>query len=698
MATTTCITRTPAAAAALSLLALCAHGQQTTATLTPVTVTGKAEPAAGVAGWGDVPLSKSPFQASVFGSEQMREYNVQRLADIVRLDPAASDAYNAEGYWDFLTVRGYVLDNRANYRRDGLPINAEFRIPLDDKERVELLKGTSGLQAGVSAPGGLVNYVVKRPTDEPLRRATLAWQESGSVLAAADLSQRFGVDRAFGLRMNAAAEHLDPNVHDAQGNRTLFALAGDWRIAPGMLLEAEVETSHRSQPSVPGFSLLGANVPAPVDPRINLNNQPWSLPVVFDATDASLRFTQQINPQWRWTAHLATQHLKTDDRIAFPFGCSAEGFTDRFCSDGTFDLYDFRSENERRRTNSLELAVHGQLQTGAFEHAVSAGVLRSEFRARFQDQVFNLAGIGNIDGTLVTPPSPEAFPADLDRDERNTEFFARDAIRHGATTAWLGLRYTRLSRSGSVELPEQSFTTPWVALSHEYAAGQLAYVSWGEGVETAVTPNLPTYGAAAGQPLPALKSKQWEVGTKGGLESVTWNVAAFDIRRPATTDTGTTFFVDGTDHHRGVEASLGWQAAERWLVQGGVQFLHARREGSVDPTVNGKQPVNVPAATLKLQARHDLAAVPGLSVQADVMTESERQVLADNSVRIPGYGRLDAGVRYVQPLSAGTLVWRAGVDNLLDRRAWRESPFQFGHVYLFPLGARTFRVSLEAAL
>ena len=66
-------------------------------------------------------------------------------------------------------MRGFVLDNRFNFRRDGLPINAETSIPLDNKERIEILKGTSGIQAGTSAPGGLVNYVVKRPLDAPLR-------------------------------------------------------------------------------------------------------------------------------------------------------------------------------------------------------------------------------------------------------------------------------------------------------------------------------------------------------------------------------------------------------------------------------------------------------------------------------------------------------------------------------------------------
>ncbi|MFL6662500.1 MAG: TonB-dependent siderophore receptor, partial [Rhizobacter sp.] len=505
MATSFPFLRTPAASAALALAAAAAAAQ--TATLPPVSVTGRGDPQVGIAGWGDVPLSRAPFSASVVTTEQMRDRGVQRLSDLVRLDPGVSDDYNAEGYWDSLTVRGYEIENHTNHYRDGLPINAETRIPLDNKERVEVLKGTSGLQAGVSAPGGLVNFIVKRPTEQPLREARLAWQQSGSVLAAVDLSQRFGQDRVFGLRLNAATERLAPRVRDADGHRTLFALAGDWRVAPDTLLEAEVETSHRSQPSVPGFSLLGNAVPDPrtIDPRISLNNQPWSLPVVFDGHAASLRFSQRLSEQWRWTAHVATQQLRSDDRVAFPFGCSAEGNFDRFCSDGTYDLYDFRSDDEHRRTDALELALHGRFETGAVAHSASAGVLRSRFTARFQGQAFNLVGIGNIQGTLVTPPDPTLGPGNADRDEDSTELFARDAARLGdVATAWFGVRHSRLKRGAGDTRYAQSFTVPFAALSRDVGEGQVIYASWGQGVETAVTPGLPAYGTQAGQPLPAL--------------------------------------------------------------------------------------------------------------------------------------------------------------------------------------------------
>jgi iron complex outermembrane receptor protein len=90
--------------------------------------------------------------------------------------------------------------------------------------------------------------------------------------------------------------------------------------------------------------------------------------------------------------------------------------------------------------------------------------------------------------------------------------------------------------------------------------------------------------------------------------------------------------------------------------------------------------------------------VPGLALLADVVAESDRIVLPDNSARIPGYGRLDVSARWAQSAGSARLTWRAGIDNVFDRRAWKEAPFQFGHVYLFPLAPRTVRLSLEASI
>lgn len=90
-------------------------------------------------------------------------------------------------------MRGFVIDNKYNFRREGLPISAETFIALENKQSVEILKGTSGIQAGTSAPGGLVNYSVKRPTQTDLRTVRIETNSNASVLGAIDLGGRAGV-------------------------------------------------------------------------------------------------------------------------------------------------------------------------------------------------------------------------------------------------------------------------------------------------------------------------------------------------------------------------------------------------------------------------------------------------------------------------------------------------------------------------
>jgi iron complex outermembrane receptor protein len=114
-----------------------------------------------VSGFSDVSANELPFSTIVINQSTLQDIGARRVSDALRLDASVTDSFNSPAYWDILSVRGFTLDNRYNYRREGLPISAETMVPMDNKERIELLKGTSGIQAGTSAPGGLVNYVVR---------------------------------------------------------------------------------------------------------------------------------------------------------------------------------------------------------------------------------------------------------------------------------------------------------------------------------------------------------------------------------------------------------------------------------------------------------------------------------------------------------------------------------------------------------
>jgi iron complex outermembrane recepter protein len=699
-----------------TLLAIGQSQAQSITALDPVLVKASAAGAAipsDLISIGDAPLSETPLSATSVSSQQIEAAGAKRLADLVKQDASVSDAYNTVGYWDYATVRGFIIDNKTNYRREGLPISAETSIALDNKASVEILKGTSGMQAGTSAPGGLVNYTIKRPTTKDLRSVRLEANSHGSFGAAADFGGRFGASKAFGYRINAAAEKLDNYAVNTRGNRQLLAVATDWRIDADALLQAEIEYSHRSQPSVPGLSLLGNRLPTP-DAKLNINSQSWSQPVVLDGLTGSVKFDQAINADWRWTAQLGSQKLHSDDRVAYGVGCSKEGKFDRFCSDGTFDLYDFHSDNERRRVTAAQLQLKGTVEAAGIKHTVNAALLSSQLRSDFEKRAYKMVGTSSIYGAASLPPATTLNDQNTNRNERSTELSLSDVAHwNSAFTTWAGLRYTQLNRTsvrtdGSRATDySASFTAPWLAASYKLAPSAMVYASYGQGVETEVAPNRSRY-TNAGQALPSLKSTQYEIGVKGQFAQTQWTAAVFDIRRPLFGDAGAcsannscTRQLDGTAQHRGLEltaATAAVSSQKPWRIDGGITAIQAQRQsGIINTALNGNRPTNVPSWIARVNGEVLIPAVPGLTAQAHVSHEGRRAVLADNSINLPAWTHIDLGLRYETPFAKTQTTWTLGMTNVLNKRTFSESPNQFGHVYLFTAAPRTLRLALQVA-
>lgn len=666
-----------------------------------------------VSGFGDVPLRQAPFSAVTIDAQTLQDIGAQRVSDALRLDASVTDSYNSPAYWDSLSVRGYTLDNRYNFRREGLPISAETMIPMDNKERIELFKGTSGIQAGTSAPGGLVNYVVKRPPaakDGRIRAVSASFGPGQSSGAALDLGGRFGQDQALGYRLNAAYENLDPYIRNTQGQRHLFALAMDWRITPDSRLEWELESSERQQMGVNGYSLLGTELPAPVDGQRNLTRQDWSVPAVFRSNVGSLRFKQSLADGWLWTTHWGSQRLKTHDRLTFGYGCGTSDFT-RFCQDGSFALYDFRSENEQRLSDALQTSLSGQAQWGGTAHHFSVTLLRQRQLDRMPvNQAFAFIPTpGQVNAPFTSQANPDFSGFNTQRSEYSTELAVQDRVVLAKDLSlWAGLRHVSLDRASErTELAnpnakrfKNQATTPWLAVS-KTVADWTAYLSHGEGLEQFAVPNSSgTYWVNAGELLGVGKSRQTEIGLKSpaNTEGAQGHVTLFKIVRPLAYDDGQgSRLLEGEQTHQGLQWGGRW-TSRQWLLDAQAQWLQARINGVTTLTaLNGQTPVNVPALTLRALAQYRFADTPGLRTSLRMNHEGTRRVIEDGSIKLPAWTTFDLAAHYDTQLQGTRTEWTLGVDNLSDRRYWRESPKQFGHYYLYPGAPRTVRVAVKAS-
>ena len=131
------------------------------------------------------PLLDTPASVSVFSRQLLDDRQVRTLSEMLQSDASVGESYAPVGYYENFNVRGFELNAASSYRINGQTIAGEQNVALENKQQVELLKGLSGLQSGVSAPGGLINYVTKRPED--VRSVSVSTNEQGERYLATDL-------------------------------------------------------------------------------------------------------------------------------------------------------------------------------------------------------------------------------------------------------------------------------------------------------------------------------------------------------------------------------------------------------------------------------------------------------------------------------------------------------------------------------
>jgi iron complex outermembrane receptor protein len=690
------------------------------------------EPLAEDLGGFNVGSNDLPAGFTILGSDLLRAVGVSSWTQAIRLDSALSDFYNTTGYVQGLQVRGFVLDNLHNFRRDGLPISNHAPLALDNKERIDVLKGVAGLQAGSAAPGGLIDIVVKRPTGGAQGELQLASSRRGGLALTADWGGVLSESAAAGsgkrpslaYRINLATEQLRPEQRRADGARQLLAAALDWRPLPGALLQAEFEHARSRQPSVPGLGLLdldgdgvGETLPQRIDPRANLNDQPWSLPFDSRASVASLRWTQALADGWQLRLSHLRQRIATDDRIVFPDGCSSAAVYvyPGLCANGDVDFYDFRSEGERRRLGATELRLQGRLALGGTEHRLKLGWLGWRYDEDYQPfQAYNYIGTGSAFGSTALTPDDRRNDKNTWRRERNGEWFLQDTVVWSPRLiGFAGLRQVRTERSsarydGTRALAyRQTLRLPFLAATYKPNPTIALYSAWTRGMESEAVPNRPSLFSNAGATLPALVSRQWELGARWQPHPrLLASAALFDIRKPFADDQA---LPDGRSEriagarvarHRGLELSAAGRIDPRWSLQASFSWIDARTVvADLNPQWRGKRSPNVAPVSASVYGEYRLS--PSTALGGTLRYQGRKAVGLDNLARLPATWQVDANLRYSLAGVPSRASWaaptlRVQVENLFNRKQWQEAPTQYwGGTYLFPSPPRSLRVSVQ---
>ncbi|MES2069338.1 MAG: TonB-dependent siderophore receptor [Pseudomonadota bacterium] len=671
---------------------------------------------ASVGGFSEAPLLETPASITVFTQGLMQDLRIRQTTDAMKFDASVNDAYNAVGYAEQFSIRGFTLDNTSSYRKDGLAIPGDASIPLENKERIEILKGIAGFQAGFATPGGVINYVTKRPTSTPLRSVTVEASERGTLYGAVDLGGQFD-DARFGYRINAAGERLRSYVKGANGERQFASLAFDWKISPQALLQLDMDYQHKSQLSVPGFQLFnGTDLPRNVSADTMLNNQPWARPVDTRDSNIGLRFEYKFNDNWQASLSANKHEFKRDDYTAFPYGCSSAGLFPGYCANGDYDVYDYQSTNESKSPLATQALLQGNFLAGGLRHALTLGFSSFERRDRFGDCVYGKVdcfgtesnGISNIYNPVVVPPSTIVTgPVTLRRSEKEWSVFAQDIVSlTDSLKLHLGARHVHIKRDQFIDADtpnstyDNSYLLPNVALVFSPQKNWSVYGSFTEGLEHGSIAPLGTKNV--NQILDPSKSRQYELGLKADLSrDLSISAAVFRIKKSlegekllASTDTEASFVHLGEAEHTGLELAAQGRLTNELMLGASVTALRARQYDTGDVTLDGKRVTNVPSLKASVYADYAVQQVPGLRLNATALYAGDKAFSPDNSVVVPGYTVMNLGARYATHIAGTAATLRFNVDNVFDKFYWRDVTQSLGG-YLFPGASRTYKVSAQ---
>ena len=630
----------------------------------------------------------TPFSTTVVSQEQLEQRQPAKLGEVFSTDASVTDGSNAFDAWaGYVYVRGMPIDWQYGFKLDGLPVMTYgVTMPYEQFDRVELLKGLSGFMYGFVAPGGVVNYVTKKPTDERIASVDLGFHSDGIWREHVDLGGRAGPNDMFGARLNYTHEE-GRTYTDGNLNRDTVSVALDARITRDLTWNFGAMYQDRratgTSPSLSTFSFSGNQLPGPINvSNANLQTQATHLNTITQFYTTGLQY--QIDPDWKVSANYAFNKSTRDRNEATLYLLNGAG---NFS--GQNDLGD-----ENNTFRAWQLTAEGKVRTGPFAHQLTFGIA-SQYQTNDYAYSYSPTYTGNLyqgtsyqyygDGTTLKAQRSSAI------EQRSV--FASDTVQITERLSVLGgVRFTNYNQTNAQGISTYSTNgvfTPTLAVMYKVAPNTTAYASYVEALEAGEVVGA-TY-ANAGAVLNPFKSRQYELGVK--TEQDTWSTTAalFRIERGAVyTNSANARVADGQSIYQGIELAGSVKLGPQWTLGASAMALdswYARTNGFDGNRVGG-----APRFVLSGNLEYKVPYVPGLSVGGDIRYNGRTSLNPQNSLTVSGYTLINLGATYRTRVAGKDVTLRAAVSNLTNRKYWQ---YQYDN-YIKPADPRM--VSLNAKI
>ena len=573
----------------------------------------------------NTPLEQVPQSVQVIPRELIEDQAARQITDLYRSVSGVS-GFSYSG----VTFRGFRQDEILYDGVRGDPFNG-FSIPqLFNIDQVQVLKGTAGALYGSGEPGGLINYVTKKPTAYDVRRVEVQAGNYGYGAASAEFSGPLNGGKDWRYRAGIYHDFEDPFRYNTETENTILdlGLAHDFSTATTLTVQA----THIEQ-RLQGARLRG--VPT-TDEGEFLTTIRWNHNEATDYQDLEATVLQ---------ARLDTQfgsNLAADFTLRWYENQELQEYHEPRAlldtdADGTPDYVTRQFRDQRRQNDAMSFTANfvTDFRTGDLRHTLLFGgdffELDAHQDARYGEPVENGGVVPGL--SLFDPDYGATSGADYGLDQIAYGVTASMTTRDGLyvqdqveiSDRWnvlLGLRHDGFDDENlqNGEMFDGSGMSWRVGSTYEIVEGVRGYAIYATGFKPQSVGNQKP---EVGGPFDPEESLLKEIGAKTSLwnDRIGLNVALYEIEREnilqpdprgdVAGDGDDDMITVGRVRSRGFEVDVLADLTSQWVLNFTYGYNDTRIEEATGAITNavGTRFANAPRHQAGLWTRYDFPSI-----------------------------------------------------------------------------------------
>ncbi|MGR5361963.1 TonB-dependent siderophore receptor [Vibrio mediterranei] len=601
-----------------------------------------------------------PQSISVIDRETLDLRGVNSVAEALRYTPGVHTQLRggAVGRLDLFNIRGFT--NYQNYY-DGLQLqynawNLQPQVDAFAVEQIEIFKGPTSVLYGAMPPGGMVNLVAKRPTQERATDISVAGGSHAHKEFTIDSRGQIG-DSNFNYRFLGKALKRDGMADTSEEERYLIAPSVDWNVSDKTLVN--FNAYYQNDPkagiytSMPGYGTVLPNPNGDLSKNLFTGDQNWNK---FEK-EVGL-YGVKLNHEFSndWTLLVNTRYM---DGSALQHNTYGTGLA----ADGRTLSRNAYLTDEKSKGWVSDAQVNGNFNTGNLMHNLLIGLDYQQLDSKvdYFDVATSTIDIYNPNNNQLSEEEIKKQMASATNygnqvDSKQLGLYLQDQMRLNRLVMIAGVRFdnyksdTTANSTGATTTLDQNNTSYRVGALYEFDKGISPYINYADSFE-------PVAGTDKnGNAFKPSTGHQWEAGVKYNSADMTkmLNIAAFHITKKGALVKDPNGSLPqhqiqvGESVSKGVEVESKWYATDRLDLAANYTYQNVEITEDTDPTQIGKKPVWVPDQMANLWANYNFygTALDGAILGGGVRYIGETQLDAANSGTIPGYTVVDLSLGY----------------------------------------------------